>query len=116
MAPRIVVTTQKIVRGTGLLPALTAPTVDGDVIDADQVGLWVNNASGASINVTIQTPATQDGLDLAELVVPVAAGAQRIIGGFPSRSFARPTGQVDAGKVYVDYSAIASVTRAVIGF
>lgn len=115
MAPRIVVSTQKIVR-TGLLPALTGPTVDGDVMDADQVGLWVNNGSGASINVTVQTPATQDGLDLAELVVAVAAGTQRIIGPFPSRSFARPTGQVDAGKVYVDYSAVASVTRAAIGF
>lgn len=113
MAPRIVVAAQKIV-ATGLQPALTAPTVDGDVIPVGNVVLVVSNSSGVSINVTIQTPAKQDGLDVAEQIVPVAAGAvAKLIGPFPAATYGR-TAAPDIGKAYVDYSAIAGVTRGLV--
>lgn len=111
---RVSVSTQKIV-GDGLTPALTAPTVDGDTIDAGAVALMVVNGSGASINVTVQTPATQSGLAVAENIVAVPASATKLIGPFPKGTYARPSAP-DEGKVYVDYSAQTSVTRAVVGF
>lgn len=111
---RVQVATQKIV-GPGLAPALTAPTVDGDSIESGQVAVMVTNASGAPINVTAQTPATQDGLAIAEQIVAVAAGATKLIGPFPRSTYGQPSG-ADRGRVYIDYSAQASVTRAVVGF
>lgn len=111
---RVDVTTQQIV-ATGLVPNKTAPTADGDVIDAGSCAVLVTNGSGAPINVTAQTPQTVAGLAVAELIVPVAAGATALIGPFPRSTYGRPSG-ADKGRVYVDYSAQASVTRAVVGF
>lgn len=113
MAPRIVVAAQKIV-ASGLLPVLTAPTVDGDVIPVgSNLAMMVTNASGVSINVTAQTPAKVDGLDVAEQIVPVAAGTTKLIGPFPSTTYGR-TVAPDIGKAYIDYSAIAGVTRGLV--
>lgn len=111
---RVDVTTQKIV-GTGLAPSMTAPTVDGDVIDSGAVAVMVTNGSGGSINVTAQTPQTVAGLAVAEQVVAVAAGATKLIGPFPKGTYGRPSG-ADEGRVYIDYSSQASITRAVVGF
>lgn len=106
------VTTQKITRA-GLIPTFTAASVNNDVIDAGAVILEVNNGSASSINVTVNSPLTVDGLTVGPLVVAVAAGATKRIGPFPPSTFAR-TVAPDVGRVYVDYSAFASVTRAVV--
>ncbi len=108
---RVSVTTQTITRA-GLTPSLTAPTVDNDVIDTGDVFLQVTNAAGAPINVTVQSPPTVDGLAVAELIVAVPNGQTRLIGPFPSRTFGQPSG-ADAGRAYVDYSAVTSITRGV---
>lgn len=110
---RISVTTQAITRA-GLAPVLTAPNADGDVIDVGRVAIYVNNASGGSINVTVQTPVTVDGLTVEDPVIAVAAGTVKLIGPLPARLFARPAGGADAGRAYVNYSAQASVSRAVV--
>lgn len=101
----------------GLQPQMTAPTVDGDVIDSNNAVLVVSNASGASINVTVQTPATgPGGLAIEERIVAVAAGAvAKMIGPFPREAYGQLAG-ADKGRVYVNYSAQASVTRGVVGF
>jgi hypothetical protein len=106
------VTTQKITRA-GVTPTLTAITANNDVIDAGAVILEVSNGGGSSINVTVNSPLTCDGLTVGPLVVAVAAGATKRIGPFPPATFAR-TIAPDVGRVYVDYSAITSVTRAVV--
>jgi hypothetical protein len=111
---RVDVTTQTIV-ASGLTPLLTAPTVDGDVIDSGNVAVMVTNGSGVSINVTAQTPAQQAGLDVSERIVAVPAGATKLIGPFPRGTYGRPSG-ADVGRVYVDYSAQASITRGVVSF
>ncbi|GAB3812092.1 hypothetical protein [Kribbella italica] len=111
---REIVATQKIV-GAGLAVNLTAPTAEGDVIDNGAVALMVVNGSGAPINVTVQTPAKQSGLDVEERIVAVAAGATELIGPFPKSTYGR-TSAPDVGQVYVDYSAQLSVTRAAVGF
>lgn len=117
--PRVSQTTQQIVRA-GLNPVLTAPNAlgagNGDVVDLDNVFLYVNNASGGPITVTVLSPITQDGLALSSLAVSVPAAGFRLIGPLPSRSFANPAGGLDAGRGYVEYSAVASVTRAVVSF
>ena len=102
-----------------LTPVLTEPTVDGDVIDAGAVKLMVTNGSLASVNVTVQATAAVRGLDVEDLVVPVAAGQTALIGPFPKTVFGQPSGAVesgsdDQGRVYVNYSAQADVDRAVI--
>jgi hypothetical protein len=118
MAARISVTTQRITRA-GLNANLTGPTVDGDIIDAGQVFLRVANGSGAPINVTVQTPGNDpaSGGARPELIVAVPAAGARDIGPFPASLFAQPAdAAAGAGRVLVDYSAITSVTRAVISF
>lgn len=111
---RTSVTTQEIVL-TGLEPVLTAPIADGDVIDCGPVALWVDNASVVDVDVTVQTTATVDGLNLEDLVVTVTAGEARLIGPFPARSFGQLSGD-DKDRAYVDYETVADVTRAVVSF
>ncbi|MFI6160392.1 hypothetical protein ACIA59_10630 [Micromonospora haikouensis] len=110
---RASVTTQQVTR-TGLNPALTAPPADGDIVDCGRVALMVTNGSGSPITVTVEATAAQDGLDVADLVVSVPASGTRLIGPLPARTFGQPYDSADAGRAFVDYSAVASVTRAVI--
>lgn len=110
--------TQRITRA-GLNVAMTAPNADGDILPAGQVALQVLNGAGAPITVTVQTPGTDPatGADRAELTVSVPAAGTRLIGPFPASLFAQ---EADAAVgplgVLVDYSSIASVTRAVVSF
>jgi hypothetical protein len=112
--------TQQVTRA-GLVPTLIAVTVDGDVIDAGQVALMVANGGASPINVTVLATASQDGLDVEDLVVAVDDGDTALIGPFPLRTFGQPTGanesgSDDAGRAYVDYSATTSVTAGVVRF
>jgi hypothetical protein len=106
---RAVVVTQPISR-TGVVPALTAPTADGDAIEA---GTWLHvaNAGGAPITVTIVSTTDIDGLPLADQVVTVPDGVAKLIGPFGRSTFAQKSGDT-AGLVHVDYSSVTGVTRA----
>jgi hypothetical protein len=100
----------------GVVITATAANVDGHTLDGGgDVILKVINGSGGSINVTVQTAETVDGLAVADQVVAVAAGATKYIGRFRPSVYDRPTGATDAGKVYVDFSAVTSVTVAALG-
>jgi hypothetical protein len=100
----------------GTVVTMTAANVDGHILDGGgDVILKVTNGSGGSINVTVQTPATQAGLAVSEQIVAVAAGATKYIGRFDPSTYDRPTGAADPGMVYVDFSAVASVTVAALG-
>jgi hypothetical protein len=94
----------------GIVPAFTAANVDGHSIANDgSTVLHVKNGGGAPINVTCQTPAKFAGLDVAEDIVSVSNGSEKIIGPFSPAAFNQ-----GAGEVYVDFSAITSVTVAAI--
>jgi hypothetical protein len=116
---RVNVTTQAVPLA-GLVPTLTAPTASNDVADIGNCALMVDNASGASINVTIVVPGLVDGdLTVGPRVVAVAAGANKLIP-LTSPRYRQTEASVDSGqtgdvgRAYVNYSAVASVTRAVV--
>lgn len=91
----------------GLTPNYSAANVDGhSIVNNGQVMMIVKNASAAAINVTAQTPGIVDGLALPDKVVSVAAGGERHFRWDPG-----PYNQAD-GTVYVDFSAVTSVTVA----
>ncbi len=99
----------------GLTVAFTAANADGhSIAGGGDVILLIDNGAASDITVTVQTPATQDGLDVAEQTVTVTAGTINAIAGLHPRTFDRPTGAADAGTVYVDFSAVASVTVAAL--
>lgn len=106
------VMTPKDVTRAGVTYALAAvDAVNGNYFTNNgRCALHVNNASAGSINVTITTPTTVDGNAVADLVVAVGAGVEKIIGVFP------PTLYNTDGEVYVDWSSGTSVTAAVIRF
>lgn len=111
---RTVLAAQQIV-ATGLEPVYTAANADGHFFENDgNTILHVKNGSGADVDVTLQTPATQGGLAVAEQVVTVTAGEERFIGRLLPALYNRPTGGADAGKVYVDFEAVDTVTVALL--
>lgn len=97
----------------GAVVALTAPSADGDIVDAGRGAFAVvNNGSGVSVNVTIVNPQTYNGLDVADRVIAVAAGAIKHI---PIPAFFKQDADAveGPGKALVNYSAVASVTRGI---
>lgn len=98
----------------GIVPAYAAAN-DGDTIKqpTDQrLFLHVKNGGGGSINVTI--PAVQTSLEtdeagtvtISDIVVAVAAGAEKMIGPFP------PAYINASGNVTINYSGVTTVTAA----
>ncbi len=107
--PRVDATPLTITRD-GAAPAYVAPT--GDQVAFANTGrrfLHVKNASAAPINVTAITPGTVDGQAIADRVTAVPAAGERFIGPFPADIY----NQGD-GKVYIDFSAQAGVTYALL--
>lgn len=95
---------------TGLTLALTAANVDGDaIVNNGRRVLHVKNASVGSINAIVKRPAaaTAGGLPLTDLTIAVAAGAEAEIGPWGAEW------QQPNGEVWIDYSAVTSVTRQV---
>ncbi|CRF28840.1 Uncharacterised protein [Mycobacterium tuberculosis] len=76
-----------------------------------QTVLVVKNASAGSINVTVKAVADEAGRSV-DLVQAVAAGADAIIG--PLRPAWWNQRSADLDKVYVDFSAAASVSVAAL--
>jgi hypothetical protein len=98
----------------GLTPAYTAANVDGhSIVTNGRQFLHVKNGGGAPITVTVQTPVTVKGRAVAEDTVTVTNAQERMIGPFTVGVHDQASG-ADRGKVYVDFSAITSVTVAAI--
>jgi hypothetical protein len=92
---------------SGVTPSYAAANVDGHEFTNDgKTFLQVKNTSGSPITVTLQTPATVDGVALADPTVSVpATTGDKMIGPFPTRAFNQ-----SGGVVYVDFSAVTNVT------
>lgn len=94
----------------GLEATFSAAPSDGVSFANDgRVLLEVYNGGGGSINVTVQTPNTVDGLAIADRVVAVGAGERYHIGLFDPDDY----NQSDR-TVYVDFSGVIDVVVAAL--
>lgn len=102
-------------RSTGIDITWEAAHVDGNMfINDGKAVLLVRNDSGGAITVTVQTPQIVDGdLAVGERVITVNASTYKAIGFLNPNVYNQASG-VDAGKVYIDFSAQASITFAVL--
>ena len=94
----------------GSAPPVRAAAAADTAVPSENVDLYVNNASGASINVTVVAKSPCNQGVLHDLVVAVPAGAIRLIGPLSPGRFADPV----TGLASVNYSATATVTVATI--
>ena len=109
---RSALTVSKVI-STGLAePAKGAANVDGNSIPNPSGSAWIEilNGSASPINVTVQTSKAYKGRAVADDVVAVAAGATKRIGGNWDPEVYNQTD----GSVYVDYSAVTTVTVAAL--
>lgn len=109
--PRTSITGQRPT-SAGLTPAYEPANVAGNMFRlAPGRVLHVKNGSGASVTVTIPTPAAADrlvdGLAVPDRAIAVAAGAERLIALGTSPAYKQP-----GGVAHIDYSAVTSVTVA----
>jgi hypothetical protein len=102
--------------GPGAELTFEAANVDGNSFlnDGNAIMVFKNDSVDTAVAVTLQTPATVDGLAVAEATFNVAFGEQWIAGSLPPSVYNRPQGGTDAGRVYVDYDGVADLTVAVI--
>lgn len=107
--PRTAILPQTVT-ASGLTATYEAANVDGNSFTwAARRILHVVNDDAAGITVTIPTPATVNGLAVEDQTVAVGAGTDVFIGPFGASAFRQ-----DNSTVHVDYSAVASVTVAVL--
>ncbi len=95
---------------TAAAPTFAAANADGHQFhNSGKSIVYVKNGGGVSINVTVPTPGVVDGLALADKVVAVPAGEERA---FSLRKVS--TYKQTDGYTHLDFSAVASVTIAIL--
>lgn len=99
----------EVVDVAGTTATYHAASGGGDkVTPADGTVLHVKNGGGSSINVTLVTPGTEQGLAIADRVVAVGNGAEKFIALDPI--YRNPAD----GLADITWSATTSVTFAVV--
>lgn len=107
----IPITVNAFQQGTELAYS-AADSTNGMMFDNDGFTiLVVKNASGSSVNVTINAVTDEAGRSV-NYVRSVSAGKEAVIGPFRPGWWNQRT--ADIGKVYVDFSASASVSVAAL--
>ncbi|MGL5709969.1 MAG: hypothetical protein ACRCW9_03895 [Cetobacterium sp.] len=96
---------------TGTVVTTESANADGNYFNNDgHTYLQVTNGGGSSINVTIASPVNCSQGSTHPIVVAVGAGVTKYIGGFDKTRFNDPV----TGRVNVTYSAVTTVTVAVV--
>jgi hypothetical protein len=112
--PRIDISAIQPITTTGLNPVFDNANAAGgqQFLNNGRRFLRVKNASAAAVTVTIEMNNLYDGVGIAnggkQVTVPATTG-DTLIGPFPTTVYNNPD-----SKVYVDFSATASVTLAVM--
>jgi len=106
---RTALASQEVTKAGLSNPVYSAAPVDGHAVPPMSI-LHVKNGSGAGITVTITTAATVSGRAIADDTVTVPAGGESMIYLGDRDILAQPSGATFPGQVYVDFSAVASVT------
>jgi len=100
---------QSIVRA-GLEPAYEACAALGDEFaNTGDEFIHIKNGAVAAQTVTIETPATVDGLAVADRAVEIPASEDRMIGPFPASTY-----NDGEGLVQLTYDAVVTLTIAII--
>lgn len=106
---RTSITPQRIT-SAGVELSMTAANVDGHSIPMGSgLVLLVRNGDAADKTVTIPTPQSVDGLAVTDRTVTVTAGEDRYIA-----LGTHPVYAQDGGSAWVDFSAVTSVTVALL--
>jgi hypothetical protein len=106
-----VLAVQNVTRA-GLAPAYTPAAAGGDTFTPSKdTILHVKNGGAAARTITIVTPKEAfPGAAVADTIVNVPAGGERLIGPFPYQHYAKPSD----GLANVTYDAVTSVTVAAL--
>lgn len=105
---RTAITPQSVTTAGAAITLEAANVAGNSVRFVDHRAIWVKNASGSIVTVTLPTPGTSDGLAITDRTVSVpATTGERLI------KLHRNEMQSD-GTVNIDYSAVTSVTVAAI--
>ena len=109
MPATVLTAAQSIVRA-GLEAAYDACNADGNYFtNTGNEFIHIVNAAVADQTITIATPATVDGLAVADRAVAIPASEERMIGPFPASVYN------DANsKVQMTFDAVVTLTIAVI--
>ena len=111
MATLTVATAVRSTNGNNL--AGVAAAGGGDVFpNTGQEILIIKNGGGSAVTLTVVTAATVDGLAVADLTASIGAGETRALGPFPPSIYNDTL--VNGGNVSLTYSAVTSVTVAVL--
>jgi hypothetical protein len=99
------------VRAVGVNLAGVAANAGGDAFpNTGAEVIVIKNGSGSPITLTVVTPALVDGLAVTDLAVVIGAGETRMVGPFPSGTYADPT----TGAVSLTYSAVTTVNITIV--
>lgn len=104
----------QVINDDGIVPAYVAAPAGGTALaGTGDIVLHVKNGGVSPINVTIVTGGTLEGEPVADKVIAVANGSEKLFGPFRPTVFNQPTGAPShANQVTIDYSAVTSVTIA----
>lgn len=93
----------------GAVTVYTTAQLQNTFTNTGRQVLLVKNGSGSSINVTIKGQLQVDGTTVADKVVAIGAGAEKLIGPISPQVYNDSTGSCE-----VDISVITTVTIALI--
>ena len=93
---RTALTVQETSRGGVVPSAVVIPTDGVQFANTGKEFILLNNTDVGAVNVTFQTPQTVDSLAVAERVVAMGAGEERMLGPFP------PTTYNQLGQLFID--------------
>ena len=103
------------IAAAGITPSYASATLtDGDMYrNTGREFIHIVNGGGGACTVTLPTPRQVQGLDVEDPTVVVGAGAEAMIGPLDPTTYNQAAGQTDAGKTYIEYSTVTSVTVGV---
>jgi len=104
--------TVQTMTSAGLEATFTAANADGNFFENNgRTFIWIKNGDVSDHSIVIDSPGACDQGFYHDVTVVVAAGEERLIGPFTTARFNDTNGNVN-----VTYSAVTSVTIAVVKF
>jgi hypothetical protein len=99
--------------GTAITPVSAAGGGDEFDNDGENVLLYVNNASGGDITVSVDTPNTMDGIAVGTKDAVVSAGTEEVLGPWPNAVYGQVSGAI-TNSIQITYSGVTSLTVCAI--